>query len=201
MALDVWVVIPTAGRSTLEGAVDSTGVPRERIVIVHTGHNVTLIDGTIAVLDQGPVNIQRWWNRGLDVVAARGGRYALVLNDDARISNRDIGRMVRGLQMTGAALACPGTPGLVVGGSKYQGRTLTGWCWMLDLATGLRPDESYRWWFGDDDLDWRARRDHGGIVTLPMRVEHLHPNELTFESQGLQALASLDAERWRTEKF
>jgi hypothetical protein len=191
-----WVTVPTAGRATLGPAVDSTGVPRDRTVVVATSADVTVPDGCHRLDDLEPTNIHRWWNAGIDYAVARGARYVLVINDDVLLGDDTVAALLGGLQATGAALATPGAAGLVTDPAKYHGRTLVGSCWLLDTASGLRPDESYRWWYGDDDLDWRARRDHGGVVSVPCTFEHLHPNHLTSTTPALLDLAVIDQHRW-----
>lgn len=73
---------------------------------------------------------------------------------------------------------------------------MDGSCWLLDTSHGIRPDEGYRWWYGDGDLDWRARRDGHGVVSVSCYFHHLHPNELTTTSPSLLELTYADAARW-----
>ena len=40
---------------------------------------------------------------------------------------------------------------------------LTGWAFVLRGEAGLRLDERFRWWCGEDDVSMRARRA-GGLV-------------------------------------
>lgn len=188
-----WVVVPTAGRATLEAAIDSTGIPRERVVIVVTKPNIAVPSWCHVVADFGEVNIQRWWNAGLDFVAEHGGRFACVINDDVLLDADTIPALVAGIY--GATLATPGETLAVVTDPGVH-RTIHGCCWLIDLSHGIRPDEGYRWWYGDDDLDWRARRDGHGVATVPAFVHHLHPNELTQSTPELLFLTHIDAQRW-----
>lgn len=193
----LWVTIPSAGRATLAQAIDATGQPRDRIVIVDTSGTVQA-DGCHVVRDDGPINIQRWWRRGIDHAQAQGATHVAVLNDDADVDAHALHALLTALQDTGAAVASPGPPRHVTDPTKGLIRSINGACWILDLSTGLRPDEGYRWWYGDDDLDWRARRDHGGVVTVPVTWVHHHHAETTMASADLQALARADGARWRT---
>jgi hypothetical protein len=68
---------------------------------------------------------------------------------------------------------------------------------MVNLAHGLRPSEDYRWFFGDDDLDIRARTRFSGIVTVPVTFEHLHAGAATDASPVLQGLIVHDEEVFR----
>lgn len=192
---ELWVTIPTAGRDTLEAAVESCGVPRERIVIVKTAALVPVPFGCVVIEDYGPVNIHRWWNVGIDYAQAHGATHVAVLNDDALMGPASLWQLLEHIGT--AAIATPGGDfGLFTDPTTPPWRILNGSCWLLDLASGLRPDEGYRWWFGDDDLDRRARRDHGGIQTVPVEWEHLHATESTTDRPDLQDLAADDAARW-----
>lgn len=195
MSADPWVVVPTAGRSTLEPAIDSTGIPRERVVVVVTAPNAVIPSWCRAVADFGDVNIQRWWNAGLDFVAEQGGRLACVINDDVLLEAGTIPALVEAMQRTGATLATPGHEDRLVAEPSHD-RVLDGACWLIDLSHGIRPDEGYRWWYGDNDLDWRARRDGGGVALVSTPYQHLLANRLTEGSEELRALADADARRW-----
>lgn len=191
----VWVTIPTRGRSTLAGAIKTCGVPRDRVVVVATAPGVEA-PGCHVLTDDGPINIHRWWNTGINFAAERGATHVAVLNDDVRLGPGALDALVS--EMAPAALATVGTAGLVT--DTRRPRVLDGACWVLDLSTGLRADEGYRWWFGDDDLDWRARRDHGGVIALPVPYTHLRPNGYTSDNPALQALAAQDATRWAQQR-
>ncbi len=195
------MVVPSYGRATLEAAIDSTGVHRDRVVIVLTRpQGPPLPRWCHVVPDFGEVNIHRWWNAGLDYAQARGARWACVINDDVLLSPETIPALVAAAERHGAALASIGGDTLLLDPSPSR-RSIEGACWLLDLSTGLRPDESYRWWYGDDDLDWRARRDHGGVALTSAPFHHLHPNELTDANPALLSLTYADAQLWaeRTE--
>ena len=194
---DVWVTVPTAGRETLTEAIDSTGIPRDRIVLVATAPGADLPDGCHVVEDLGEINIHRWWNTGIDYAAARGATHVLVINDDVLTDADAVQSLLDEMVRTGAAIASPGGGGLFVGHVGEMRAVINGACWLLDLSTDLRPDEGYRWWFGDNDLDFRARVDFGGLVSVPCYFEHLHANELTAQSPELQALADRDRLRWK----
>lgn len=190
----VWVTVPTRGRETLVEAIDSTGVPRDRTVIVVTTPGVAAPEGCHVVEDFGEINIHRWWNAGIDYAAERGATHVLVINDDVVLNP---GTTVRALldEMSSAAIASPGAGG-VIQGWDFTSRVMDGSCWLLDLSTGLRPDEGFRWWYGDNDLDRRARRDYGGVASIRCDFMHTRPNHLTATSPELQALADRDRERW-----
>lgn len=191
---DVWLTVPTAGRVTLEAAINSTGIPRERVVVVATTSAPVDMDGCTVLHDLGDINIHRWWNAGLDACMSRGARYVAVINDDVLMDEHTLPSLVDALLEAGATLASPGGGGLVTDPARLM--VINGACWLLDTASGLRPDEGYRWWYGDNDIDFRARRDHGGVVSVQCYFEHLFPNELTATTPDLLALTHLDAQRW-----
>ena len=163
-------------------------------MIVATADGVSA-DGCHIVEDFGEVNIHRWWNTGIDYAQARGATHVLVMNDDVNIDHDAIPRLLAAMVETGAAIASPGDGGLFIGRDPYW-RVLNGACWLLDLSKGLRPDERFRWWYGDNDLDMRARTEHGGVVSIRVHFTHLHANELTAASPELQAIAEADHKVW-----
>jgi len=190
-----WLVVPTAGRATLAPAIASSGIPPERVVIVATAPSITVPSWCHVIADFGEVNIHRWWNAGLDYAAEHGARWACVINDDVLLDETTVPALVAAAERTGAALASIGGDTLLRDPSPSR-RSIEGACWLLDLSSGLRPDESYRWWYGDDDLDWRARRDHGGVALTEAPFVHLHPNALTEATPALMQLTYADAQLW-----
>ena len=165
---DIWVVVPTAGRDTLTQAIDSTGIPRNHTVVILTRDDITAPDGCHTILDLEPINIHRWWNKGIEHAISNGARYIAVINDDVMMDQEAIPQLV----------------------------SITGSCFVIDTTFDLRPDEGYRWWYGDNDLDWKARKNFGGLVLVPVNFQHLTPNHLTLNSYMLQELAQMDKDRW-----
>ena len=198
MAVNLWVTLPTAGRDTLQAALANTGVAADHTVIVTTAKGVKVSRDYHVVADRGPINIHRWWNRGIAYAEANGATHVAVINDDTLLHPMSLRALCDLLVLNEATIASPGAAAAHVTDPNLPGRVLNGACWVLDLASGLRPDESYRWWYGDDDLDLRARRDHNGVLTYPVPFVNLHHTETTYASPALQALARADAERWRT---
>jgi hypothetical protein len=103
-------------------------------------------------------NFQTWCNRGL---ARAGDGAALVINDDVFITAASMRKMFDALKDHD-----------IVTLPKGWGVTpLSGHCF------GLRPsvicyDESYHWWYGDDDLWERAVASNLRIATVD--VPHTH---------------------------
>lgn len=204
--MTVWLVVPTAGTRAqlLDDLVASCGLPRDRIVVITTDPFATWPDGVHRLHDGGGLNVHRWWNAGIDYAQQRGATVAVVANDDVGIDADAIPALVAALHDTGAAVASPSTrdPGVALHRGPLEVppvMRLDGALWALDLATGLRPDPVYHWWFGDNDLSNRARLDHGGVVTVgSLTYRHWHPSEATFTTPALQRLAAADEQTYRS---
>ena len=195
--LKVWLTIPSGTRRQyLEDIIKDSQLPLDQIVIVHTVESEP-IEGVRNVWDLDPPNIHRWWNTGIDIARANGGEYIAVLNDDLILKDNPINKIVQGMKEEGAVLGYP-YPHSGNGATKTAG-----YCWVLDLSSGLRTDETYRWYFGDDDLLLQVL-GLGKAVYVPAEVVHLHGVEGTAKSQYLQQLIVLDKkyfiEKW-TKRF
>lgn len=71
---------------------------------------------------------------------------------------------------------------------------ITGWCFMLRGEDWLMCDPLFRWWYGDDDLDWSARLRGGALCVPGCAVTHLYPGQLTSESAELTSQTHTDRE-------
>jgi hypothetical protein len=149
--------------------------------------------------DEQPPNLSRLWNVGLDEVATSLGGSAVfydvaVINDDAIVPPGWWDAVSRAMRRydTGAACSDPhGTltsPHVAYAPDGDIMRRLCGWAFMLAGETGLQFDERLRWWFGDTDIDWRARLDFGGTVIIPgFPVENTLANTTTVGPLAEQA--------------
>ena len=201
----LFVTIPTAGAhpELLGDLIRDCGLPPEHIIIVATKPGVELPEGVVRVDEFGERNIQRWWSLGIDEAERRGATAVAVLNDDIRVSKATLPMLHEALLNTGAAIASPARSEFKRGLHRrplipYVPR-IWGSIWVLDLATGLRPNPKFVWWYGDNDLDIRARRSHGGVVLVDVDYEHVHPSTATFRSPELLALTELDAVTFERE--
>jgi hypothetical protein len=178
---DLWLTIPTGGRDQyLEDIVNNSGIPRERIVIVNTDAN-KLLEGVHNLWDFDEVNIHRWWNKGINFAKERGAKYVAVLNDDLALEDNPLNTIANAMEETKSAIGFP---------YPHTGH-ICGYCYILNVETGLMPDESYRWWFGDNDLYLRSKK-FGGSVGVLAKVRHLHGNELTSINHKLLAQTKED---------
>jgi hypothetical protein len=201
----LFMTVPTEGsrRTLLFSLIQDCGIPHERIVVVATRRGVELPQGVVTVEDHGPPNIQRWWAAGIQEAERRGATAVAVVNDDIRLTPETLPTLEAALTRTGAAIASPSRLPFRDGLHRrplipYEPR-LWGSLWVLRLDSGLRPDERYVWWYGDNDLDIRARTRHGGVVLVPVDYEHLHPGEGTARSPELQAQSDRDAQTFERD--
>jgi len=195
----LFLTVPTAGRhpDLLAGLVRDCGLPPDRIVVVATAPGVEVADGVVVVRVDGPLNIQRWWLAGIQECVRRGATQVAIVNDDVVLPAASLAALAAALDETGAAVASPGPAYLHVTTHLPVGRGLDGALWVLDVRTDLRPDPRFVWWYGDDDVDLRARRDHGGLVQVPVEWEHRHASSATDASPALQALLASDQRTFR----
>ena len=201
----LFMTVPTAGShpELLDALIRDCGLPPDNIIIVTTRTGVDLPPDVVRLEDLDPPNIQRWWNRGIGEAKRRGATSVAVVNDDITMTPQTLSTLQIRLIETGAAIASPSREPFPDGLHKrplipYEPR-LWGSLWVLRLESGLLPDEDYVWWYGDCDLDIRARTRHGGVVLVPVEYKHLHPGEGTAKSPELQAQSDRDAQRFEAQ--
>lgn len=176
----VGLVIPTRGDhlDLLRATIATSGLPPERVAVVWTGADEAPELAATIIHDDGPLNIQRWWNAGLDLLAERGCTRVAVLNDDVVIAPDTLPRMLRGL--AGATLALLDEEGP------------SGHCWVLNVTHGVRADESFRWYCGDFQLMADATEARGLVRVSDAWCLHLTPAQATNSSPELAAIAAED---------
>ena len=135
-----------------------------------------------------PPNLSRLWNLGLDQIAmaAEVEHKVAILNDDTRVPPGWFDAVEEAMDRTGAAAGCasPWEPHLAqeilkTGPDGDLANRMVGWAFMLRGESQLRVDERLRWWWGDTDLDWKARGAGGMVVVPSHRVDNLYPNAST----------------------
>lgn len=197
---DLFLTIPTAGRHPLllKAIAENSGLPPDRTIIIRTTADADVSVNGIVIDDFEVPNIQRWWKRGIDESVARGATAVAVLNDDLDIGPHTLSDLHRALVTTGSTIATPSRQGLKLGVHRRRlipyDPVIWGCLWMLDARTDLRPDPRYVWWYGDNDIDIRARRDYNGIVSCDVQFVHHHPGEGTSQSQALTQQSQRDAQ-------
>lgn len=183
---EIYVVIP-AHRPALDhlrGALETLRHPADMTVVVTNGpdpiREEELPDGIVLITDPASdINISRWWNIGLSWIDSvePDPYHVLVMNADARIGPDGVAMLSYELSRSPAVMIGPHRSS----GSYFETRAepmglhlrLPGYCFMLDSTAGLRADERFRWWCGDDDLEWQARQAGGTLLIGPVRFKHL----------------------------
>lgn len=186
--MNLWTVVTTHQRHAwLHDLLDD--VDRYRTVIVDHQSDPPITEPCARVIRcDCPPNISHLWNLGLNWVdmVARGEPYFVaVLNDDLRIPAGTLETIVEGMEATGAVCGFPDVHGLLRAG-RTDVRTepgpvnlftrMTGFCFILRGEANLRADERLVWWYGDDDLEWRAAASGGVVRVGGVTVQHLSPN-------------------------
>lgn len=206
----LWAVIPSRFRrdrllslvnTLLEG--DNT-----RVVIVDNGYadevredeSIDSFRTHVVKHHEDPPNISRLWNRGLDYAYRFEDSYkddaefmVAVLNDDLTVSSALLNALSLGMARTGATVAYPDQHG--IGRDVMHQRAepislflrMTGYAFALRGSARLRADETLQWWYGDDDIDWRARNLGGSMLVGGVSVTHHTPNETTVGVLAEQA--------------
>jgi len=121
----------------------------------------------------GPPNISRMWNLGLDEAhyRAKGRPYDVaVLNDDVIVPPDWFDRVTEAMLLEDASAGCV---------RRVHDRRMTGYAFILNGDDGLRADEQFQWWAGDDDLERQASALGGVALADGPDVEHRHPNSTT----------------------
>lgn len=168
-----YAVIPTRGRDTLRECVEAIESQVDAVILVDTGSPDYLRgyrDHEI-VRDGGRRNISRWWNTGMDCVDKLAGDGpcwdVVVLNDDVVVPSGWVAVMSAEMRSTAASLAYP-----------RMWHKITGYAFMLRGEDQLRADETMVWWYGDDDLEYQARK-RGGVAVVQAPVDHRYPDVQT----------------------
>lgn len=143
------------------------------------------VDGTvIAYTDEVP-NISVLWNLGLRAAARRGNRPydVAVLNDDAIVPPGWFRAVTAEMRRTGAVAGSAARP---------NDPRMAGFAFILDGTAGIFADEQFQWWFGDDDIEHRARLAGGVAQPGGLHVEHRHPSATTVGVLAQVAAADRD---------
>lgn len=190
-----YAVIPSNGRECLWDCLEAIGPQVDQTLVVYTRGTVSTGEMdrvlrygyTIYAGSQEP-NISRWWNQGLDTAVRdmefsgkSGGKFDVaVLNDDAIVPEGWFDAVAGTMRQMGVAAGCSGGHSMPVLHTQNQAPPLAtrmqGFAFILAGELGLRADEQFVWYCGDDDLGRRAATA-GGVVVVPgFHVNHLYPN-------------------------
>lgn len=210
---DMCAVIPTRNRPTelemLIYSLRSNGIKPGNTVIINNGGPLEhwFYEQAAVVHDEDPSpHIYRQWNVGLDMCRRwMPGSHIAVLNDDVELPDNFASRMTQVFANHSPTLAFPNQHGSFFNRdhhwmNKGQHDTLhkrmTGYAFVINGDSSIALDESFKWWYGDDDLDWRAREEDGTYLVNAVTVTHHHPNESTNNSPERQRQADRDRRRF-----
>lgn len=165
------------------------------------------IDHVIEDPEQPP-NLSRLWNVGID----RAHGYAminganrwdiLIVNDDFIAGAGFVERLQNALRADHAVAASPyawatNGPARVdvyqeTGTLRGLDTRMAGFAFMIRGESGLRLDERFRWWYGDDDLAQQACGAGGRVVVHGLSWEHRKPDQQTHADSRLLVQAGTD---------
>lgn len=139
-----------------------------------------------------PPNISYMWNLGLDKAALLAKRedehFVAVLNDDAIVPPDWFDRVEASMRDMGAAAGCV---------HRSFDERMAGYAFVLRGSAGLRCDEQFHWWYGDDDLQRQAERAGGVAFANGQDVEHRHPNGSMSGDPIFAMIAAEDSQRYK----
>jgi hypothetical protein len=205
-----FAVIPTHDRhEMLDNCMEAIGPQVERIFVIDNASNPPVRgrrQAAVIIRDsQQPPNLSRLWNIGLAAVSlyARVMQYeewdVAILNDDALPYEGWMESVCAGIRSGTALAGCtmPGVPApITYDHNAYPGvsNRVTGWAFVLRGESGIRFDEQFEWWCGDDDISEYARCN-GGLVVVPgPEVPNLLANSTTVGANLAQS--AIDMQRY-----
>jgi hypothetical protein len=175
MSCDLWLVIPIGPRIRYIDAVISNSLLDPSKIVIVKDKQTRIIDKAVNIERPNILNIQVWWQIGIEFVEKKGGRYVAILSDDIELLPGQLQTMHQELINNKVAMIS----------SKISGKYGWGHAFIIDLASGIRPDSRFTWYFGDYDLKYQAKR-HGGFMFGSQEIVHLEAGNLTQESPDLR---------------
>lgn len=184
--VDIWLLIPIGPRlNYVDSVVRNSQLAPDRIIIVKDKQTRN-IDKAINLERQNELNIQLWWQIGIEYAEKRGARYVAILSDDVRIIPGQLQIMLQELIQSKVAMIS----------SKVSKKYGWGHAFIIDLKSGLRPDTRFSWYYGDYDLKYQAKKK-GGYLVSTQEIEHLEPGKITKKSKDLEWIAIEDRKKFR----
>lgn len=208
----VYAVVPSNGRAYLRGCVETLLPQVDHLLLVRNAEFDAPVHPKVTVLDcfsGRQLPIHEWWNCGIDYALGHsGGRQhdVLIVNDDSLAPAGVVRRLSGHLRASTAALASGPHPGSPQRGLRAElpddGHVLniSGWFFMLRGERMLRADTRFGWWYGDTDLEWRARQAGGVFLADDCCVPNLRPDGHTaIMAETCARDAQLFAEKWQVQ--
>lgn len=154
--------------------------------------------------DNELVNLSKIWNMGLNEAERLAGEEEFVVavfNDDLTLPPGLVQAFADKLQQDGSSIvyAHPTTDLSAMTNHQpwHLGNRMVGYAFALRGWDGLRADEDFLWWWGDSDLDWRARSKRGVSALGVLTLQHHDPNGYTNRNPELTAQAGRDRETFQ----
>lgn len=175
------------------------------------GECASLAPYYLTQVDMQPVNLSKLWNIGIKLAARDAERMGVdqwdvaIFNDDCIVPPDWFERVQTEMRNTTAVACCTGPvtgllqePGIVPIHTR-----MTGWAFMLRGEAALLADEQFRWWCGDNDLDWQARRSGGMLMISGGPVENRFPNGYTTGYRAERVAIDMEnfVDKWNERPF
>jgi hypothetical protein len=187
----VFLVVPTDGNSLiLPESLQNSGIKKESRVVVRTDRKPINFEANEVFPTSSEINIYKWWNLGINFGKERDATIFFIMNDDVKLEMGQLQAMFKEFQSLNP----------VILHSKNSNGGRWGHAFFLDTSFGVYPDESFKWWYGDDDLLIRSKRV-GRVIESELEILHLSPNQRTRENIQLQKIARKDLKIFRKKYF
>lgn len=214
----LYVIIPCLNRhNLLSDLLNSIDVDPDYVVIIDTGSKPTLdsfFSGYATVISEtldSERNIQKWWNMGLsyvrEIAKVRGQNnyHIAILNSDLSITKHDLTILQEALEASGCSISHPDHSRELVSGElviktdqvavPFQYK-MTGYCFVLDSSLKQDFDEDLKWWYGEDDFEWRARAVNGVARVGGTFVVNLDAQGSERDNPILRVQTGIDSSRF-----
>jgi hypothetical protein len=183
-----FVVIPVKDRHEMTSTLVSQLTGWQDIFVYDNGSE-TPPPSEWGAVDAKGMTIYQMWNAGLDLAekTARQCGYeewnVAILNNDLEVPPGFLMLLSRGLRTRDDFwISYPNWHGTDLPEGQIHipfglGRTMSGWAFMVRGESGLRVDEQFEWWYGDDDLQLQVEAgDHRVVCVGGCTARHLEPN-------------------------
>lgn len=209
--MDSWLLVPCqrSRLPLLQRLLWSLSHPPDRVVVVATMPDPLTEDdvgddvGHLLLCHRTEQHISRWWNQGMDYIRSisHGDHEILAVSSDYIGTPNSIPMLAEFLRDNQLAMVGPDhhtTEQRIFrhGDHRTVDARVPGACWMLAGESQLRVDESFRWWYSDDDLEMQARH-RSGVGVLP--GTGLVPGADSGLSEEKQAWAIEDRQKFATK--
>ncbi len=135
----------------------------------------------IHIRDDG-LNISHWWNLGLEFISKaqiKEDHVIAILNDDVTLPDKwfeVIEQAISNNHWSGASGKR---------GNRNLYNKISGYAFALNGKDGIRADESFVWYYGDDDIQHQCEKLNGfGLLNnLPVKNKYAFTSEERFSKQ------------------